>query len=69
MVIFSHHCLISQVYYSIREIIRNNGWSKTKVDELFSRLDSLGKDDEISKSDRTTINVAVGKWLYATKGR
>ncbi|KAK4027839.1 hypothetical protein OUZ56_016980 [Daphnia magna] len=53
-------------YYSIRDIIRENGWDKSHVDALLCRLDA--EDAELSKKDRSAINIAVGKWLYKHKG-
>nr|CAH0108538.1 unnamed protein product [Daphnia galeata] len=53
-------------YYPIRDIIRENGWDKTRVDSLFARLDD--ENAELSKKDRSSINIAVGKWLYKNKG-
>ena len=34
---------VSYNRHPVREIIRNNGWSKSKVDEMFFRLDNMGK--------------------------
>ncbi|XP_045034594.1 uncharacterized protein LOC123475660 [Daphnia magna] len=53
-------------YYPIRDIIRENGWDKSRVDALLCRLDA--EDAELSKKDRSAINIAVGKWLYKHKG-
>jgi hypothetical protein len=62
-----HPCVFLVVLQSLTPpIIRENGWSKSCVDSLLSRLDE--NNAEISKSDRSSINIAVKKWIFKHKG-